>query len=122
MRKVAANRFERAVQILRWLRDEFPLERLKRIEWQNELIDDDGCVCHGWVVERGDDLVIQLSEKECRSRSVTIETVIHEAAHASLWDDGLGYFHGDKFWIRYGRMQDAYDHHGWSDSQSYEVN
>lgn len=116
----ARNRYDRSVQVLRWLKTEFPLERLKRIEWKPELKDgkDD---CHGWVVERGDDLIIQLSDSLCRTRSQSIETVIHEAAHASLWDAGLGYFHGDKFWIRYGRMQDAYDHHGWSDSQSFEV-
>jgi len=66
--------------------------------------------------------VILLSRKSCPTVQSTVETLIHEAAHAhaELWDKGLGFYHGDQFWIRYGRMQDAYDHHGWSDSKSFE--
>lgn len=118
----ARTRHDRAVQVLRWLKETFPAKRLKRIEWKDKLIDpSDGKECHGWVAERGDDLIIQLSDKLCRTKSQTIETVIHEYAHAYLYDAGLGYFHGDKYWKWYGRMQDAYDHHGWSDSQSFKV-
>ena len=121
MRYKAKNRHERAIQVLRWLKTEFRIDRLKRIEWKPFLIDENGDQCHGWVVERGDDLIIQLSYKLCRTKSETIETVIHEAAHAYLWDKSLGYFHGDPYWIRFGRMRDAYDHHGWSDSQTFKV-
>lgn len=116
----ARNRYDRCAQILQWLKSEFPLERLQGIEWKAELMNGNE-PCHGWVEERGDKLVICVSKKLCRTKAEAIETVIHEAAHASLWKDGLGYFHGDKFWIRYGRMADAYEHHGWSDSKSYEV-
>lgn len=118
----ATNRFERAVQVLRWLKSEFPLERVKRLEWVDDLRDEDEEQLCGRVVERGSDLVILLSRKSCPNVQSTVETLIHEAAHAhaELWDKGLGFYHGDQFWIRYGRMQDAYDHHGWSDSKSFE--
>ena len=121
---IAKNRFERAVQVLRWLKSEFPLARVKRLEWVDDLRDEDGDELCGRVVERGRDLVILLSRRSCPTTQSTVETVIHEAAHAhaELWDEGLGFYHGDAFWIRYGRMQDAYEHHGWSDSRAFKGN
>ena len=121
----AKTRHERSVQVLRWLKSEFKMERLKRLEWIDDCmnepdIDDEEDKIYGRVIERGDDLVIILCDRCCTTKAITVETVIHEAAHAYLWDAGLGYFHGDRYWKRYGRMQDAYDHHGWSDSRSFE--
>lgn len=117
----ARNRFERAVQVLRWLKTEFPLDRVRRIEWIEDLRDEDGEQLCGRVVERGKGLVILMSEKSCPTISTTIETLLHEAAHAELWDAGLGYYHGDRYWIHFGRMSDAYEHHGFSDSRTFEV-
>ncbi len=119
----ARNRFERATQIVRWLKTEFKMDSLKQLLWVDILLDEDGksqlCGC----VEEEDngDLVITLSKRACSTRQLTIDTVIHEAAHAALWDTGLGMLHGDKFWKRYGRMMDAFEHHGHMDSKTFDV-
>lgn len=111
----AHNRWQRAVQVLRWLKDEFNLPAC-RFEVVKSI---DGSETLGCVSERGDQLVIQLSAKMCRSVNEAVEVCIHEAAHAKLWDAGLGHLHGPKFWTTFGRMMDAFDHHGHLDSRTY---
>lgn len=115
----AINRWDRAVQVLRWLRDEFRLPADLRFEVVESI---DGADSLGATVESSDGrLTIQLSAKMCRSVNEAVETTIHEAAHAKLWDKGLGQLHGPKFWTTFGRMMDAFDHHGHLDSRTYEV-
>ena len=107
----ASNRFERATQIVRWLKTEFKMDSLKQLLWVDILLDEDGksqlCGC----VEEEDngDLVITLSKRACST------------AHAALSGTGLGMLHGDKFWKRYGRMMDAFEHHGHMDSKTFDV-
>lgn len=113
---VARNRWERAIQVLRWLTDEFRLPKV-RFEVVDEI---DGDEALGETAELEDGrLVISISAKMCRSVNEVVETTIHEAAHAKLWDKGLGQCHGPKFWTTYGRMMDAFDHHGHIDSKTY---
>ena len=116
------NRFERSIQIVAWLKTEFKLDNLKNVIWVDVLFDEDGSQLCGCVEddEKGD-LTITLSKSACSTRQLTIDTVIHEAAHAALWNTGLGMLHGDKFWKRYGRMMDAYEHHGYMDSRAFNV-
>jgi len=116
---VAKNRWERAVQVLRWLKDEFKLPANLRFEVVDQI---DGDETLGETSESEDGrLTIALSAKMCRSVNEAVETTIHEAAHAKLWDKGLGQLHGPKFWTTLGRMMDAFDHHGHLDSKTYDV-
>lgn len=112
----ARNRWQRATQVLRWLKDEFNLPKDMRFEVVDEI---DGDEVMGETEEVDGRLVIRLSAKMCRSVNETLDVVIHEAAHAKLWEKGLGHLHGPRFWTTFGRMMDAHDHHGHLDSRSY---
>lgn len=106
------------MQIARWLRSEFRLPDDMTLELVDSI---DGPDTLGEVVERGDRLVIRISNKMCRAVHQKIETLIHEAAHVKLWDKGLGFLHGPVFWTTFGEMMDALDHHGHEDSRSFPV-
>lgn len=118
MRTRARNGWERAVQVLRWLIEEFDLPKDLRMELVDKI---DGDETLGCVVERNGTLVILLSQKMCRSVHLLVEVTIHEAAHVKLYHKGLGHPHGPKFWTTFGAMFDAFDHHGHLDSRSYAV-
>lgn len=113
------TRFQRATQILRWLRTEFPLPENLRLELKDE-ITYGGDPCYGLTDQVNGKTVIYMSNKMNRTTSQMIETLIHEAAHAELFDKGLGIMHGDRFWKHFGRMMDAYEHHGKLDSLSFD--
>jgi hypothetical protein len=125
MRTYPRNSFERCVQVLRWLNEEFQIA--EDGAWRLEFVDFIQRDEHGkesilgMVTEKGGKLVITVSAAGRFSRSHAIETVIHEAAHCKLWDTGRGLQHGPEFWKVFGRMMDAYDHHGREDSKSYYV-
>jgi hypothetical protein len=114
----ARNRWQRAVQVLRWLKDEFALPADLRFEVVESI---DGDEVLGCVTENDGRLTVSLSAKMCRSVNEAVEVCIHEAAHVKLWDKGLGHLHGPKFWTTFGRMMDAFDHHGHLDSRSYPM-
>lgn len=112
------NRFERAEQVLRWLKTEFPIPAETRMELRSRIIYE-GEECLGLTGEDSRGLVIFLSERQNRTKAQMIETLIHEAAHAELYYEGLGIMHGDRYWRHFGRMMDAYEHHGKMDSQAF---
>ena len=114
----AKNRWERAVQVLRWLKEEFDLPPGLQLRVESEIDADE---VMGQVEEQDGVLVIFVSAKMNRSVDETLNTVIHEAAHAKLWAKGLGHLHGPVFWRTYGRMMDAFDHHGHLDSRTFPV-
>lgn len=118
MRTKARNRWERAIQVLRWLKEDFDLPKDLCFRIDSEI---DGDEALGETVEEDGRLTICLSAKMCRSVNEAVETVIHEAAHAKLWEKGLGQLHGPKFWTTYGRMMDSFDHHGHLESRAYSV-
>lgn len=118
MRTHARTRWERATQVLRWLKEEFDLPKDLRFEVVDQI---EGDTVLGCVVEINERLVVRISARMCRSVNETLDVVIHEAAHAKLWHKGLGHLHGPKFWTTFGRMMDAFDHHGHLDSRSYPV-
>lgn len=114
---------QRVIQVARYLKDLYSLDRLWRVEfvdcrdeddWSNP--DDDQ---YGWVAEQSKGLIIKLCVRCCRTRAIAVETTIHEFTHALLWDEGLGYYHGPTYWLQYGEIIDAFDAHGWSDSKTY---
>ena len=115
----ARNRRDRCIQILSWLKEEFDLPAC-RFEWMESIdwYEGKGEMTLGQTLEVRGNLTIQISEAGCRTKSQAIETTIHEAAHVKLWEEGTGFLHGDKFWRCYGRMADAYEHHGFMDSQA----
>lgn len=121
----ARNRYERCVQVLRWLMEEFEIEDgTLRLEWCNLLAPDRETgkeTVYGLTTEAKDRIVIRLSERGCRTTALAVETLIHETAHAYLWETGRGLLHGPEFWQILGRMSDAFDHHGHEDSKHYFV-
>ena len=126
MRTYARNRFERVVQVIRWLNEEFDIFEpgAVRIEWMETIapIGPSGKdSVYGCVFERGHKLVVQLSKRNCATRHQAIETAIHEMAHVALWDAGRGCLHGKEYWVTYGRFIDAYNDRGYEDSKSYFV-
>ena len=125
MRTYAKNRFERCVQVLRWLNEEFDLfeDGSLRFEFVDmiEATPQGKDALEGCVFEHRGKLVVQISARTCRTTSHAIAVLIPEAAHIALWSTGRGLLHGDEFWRTYGRMADAYDHHGCQDSKTYYV-
>lgn len=118
MRTKARNRWERAIQVLRWLKEEFELPENLSFRVVDHI---DGDEALGETSEEDGQLWITLSKKMCRSINETIETTIHEAAHAKLWNKGLGMLHGPKFSKIEGQMRDSFDHHGHLESRAYSV-
>lgn len=104
--------------MLRWLKEEFNLPDNLSFRVVEDI---DGDEALGETVEEDGRLAVLLSHKMCRSVNEAVETTIHEAAHAKLWHKGLGQLHGPKFWTTYGRMMDAFDHHGHLESRAYSV-
>ena len=88
---------------------------MESIDWR----EGEGETTLGQTLEVRGRLTIQISEAGCRTRTQAIETTLHEAAHAKLWEEGTGLLHGDRFWRVFGRMADAYEHHGFMDSQAF---
>lgn len=119
MRTKPRSHWERAVQVGRWLKAEFRLPDNMGMELVEDI--DDG-ETFGRVIERDGRLIILLSRRACRSRNDYVVNTIHEAAHVALQQHGVGDLHGPAFWRMYGKMMDAFDHHGFLDSQSYPVN
>lgn len=125
MRTHARNRFERCVQVLRWAIEEFEVEEgTLRLEWVSML---SPCKrtgreqLYGETTEGRGKIIIRLSARSCATRSQAVETLLHEFAHALMWSTGRGLLHGPEFWQVFGRISDAYDHHGHEDSKSYFV-
>jgi hypothetical protein len=118
----ARNRHERSTQVINWLREEFDLPEFN-FEWVDAIdwMDGEGESTLGQTLEIRGELTIQISDTGCRTRTQAIETTIHEAAHVSLWEGGTGLLHGDHYWRCFGRMADAYEHHGFMDSQAFPV-
>lgn len=117
-RRTARNGFERAVQVFRWAKEEFKLPENLTLEHVTDL--DDG-ETFGDVVLRGGRLVIRLSERACRTRHDYVYNALHEAAHVKLQSTGKGDAHGPAFWLQFGEIVDAYDHHGHLDSLAFPV-
>lgn len=120
---IPSTRFERAEQVLRWLRDGWPLNRPIRIKWVARLIDDTAEANRekDYTAElflREDGFEIQLSRRCCRTWEATIDTIIHEYAHAMVWD--VPHFHGRAWGAEYGELYEAFhDGTGWRDSRKF---
>ena len=118
MRTYPRTSFERCIQIARWVNHEFDIWEpgAVRIELVPEL---EGGSAIGITFERRGKLIVQLAKKGNPTRSMMIDTLLHELAHVALWDTGRGLLHGKEYWITFGRIWDAYHDRGFSDSKSY---
>lgn len=81
----AARKKDRVVQVFNWLQSEFPLDGVRlRLTWRQDRWTSEN---FGWVEpapRRGDDnLLLFLNMRG--SRSVLIETLLHEYAHCMNW-------------------------------------
>ena len=119
----ARNRFDRSTQVARWLLHEFPVSQPVSIEWVDRIKPDSESPhgYHGYVDETRGRLTIHLCAATNRTRSQAVESTIHEYAHAYLWEEGFGLCHGPRFWDVFGRLMDAYEHHGSVESAAYPV-
>lgn len=97
---------------------EFRLPADLRLELKPSIMYE-GRPCWGLTYPVNERMTIFLSDKMNPRTCDMIETVIHEAAHAELYEKGLGIQHGDRFWKHFGRMRDAFEHHGELDSRSF---
>lgn len=113
----ARNRYQRAVQVLRWCQANWPTNRPIDLRWEPEVLDDDGEQCDAESGRDGRRMFIVLSERRNRTWRETADSVIHEYAHVMQWpvagpaettlDD-----HPAAFGAQYWEIKDNFDHRG----------
>lgn len=116
MQRKARNRWERAAQVLNWLKKDFDLPGDPFLEVADSV---DGDESFGEIKARGDRFAIRISRRLCTTIHLAVEVTIHEAAHVKLYRRGLGHFHGPAYWQTYGEMMDAFNNYGFQDSRAY---
>lgn len=114
------SKWDRCRQILAWAKTEFPIPEDTEIRTAPRIFYE-GDECQGLTGRDHEDgpMVIWLSERLNPMTHVAIDTLLHEMAHAELWDSGLGIQHGRKFHRHAGDIYDAWEHHGKSDSLQF---
>lgn len=118
----ARNRWERAVQVLRWIVHEFDLPEGIAIELVPDI--DNGKTFGHAIQRRSGRLVVQLSERACRTYHDMVFNVMHEGAHLILEltrGHDPGDDHDDWFWIIFGRINRKYDRGGDEASRAFPV-
>jgi hypothetical protein len=116
----ARNRWERCRQILAWAKTEFPippeteLAVAAKIYYRKE-------ECGGLTGRGGPNrsMRIALSSSACPNEFCAVMVLEHEMAHAATYDEGKGILHGPRFHEMHGRIQDAFEHHGISDADTF---
>jgi len=116
----ARNRWERCRQILECSKTEFPVPPetelivVPRIVYR-------GDECGGLTARGGRNggMRITLSSSACLNEFCAVMVLEHELAHAATYDEGRGILHGPSFHAVHGQIQDAFEHHGISDSDTY---
>jgi hypothetical protein len=91
-------------------------QQMKRVVDQYD--DDDGKPydCHGETWREGRGLVIDLSERKCRTWQDTVATLIHEYCHCVLWGPASIEFdervddHAPHFYTLEGTINNRWDH------------
>ena len=131
---IAPTVVARVDQVLQWLAKEYPCAYPVEVRWVPWLDPgDEGATAAekrsgDWAhtYRYGRRYVIELSRRRCRGWELTVDTVLHEYAHARTW----GYArrelldkrpHGPAFQAEYGAIYEAYhDDHGWEHSREFE--
>jgi len=113
----ARNRWERAVQVLRWCQANWPTNRPVDLRWEPSILNDDKTECDAETGREGRRMFIALSEKRNRTWRETVDTVIHEYVHVMQWpvagpaEEALD-DHPAAFGAQYWEIKDAFDHRG----------
>ena len=110
------SKWGRAIQVMRWLVDEFDLPKNIRMELVADIDDGD---TFGQVVMRRGRLVVQLSERACKTMHDYVYNTIHEAAHVKTYRRRMKHDHADPFWVIHGKMNHEYDIRGKVESADY---
>lgn len=124
----ARNRYQRANQVLAWCMDNWPIGRKVRLEWVDELWDDEEERYYEAETGReGRDLIITLSRRDNRTWKETADSVMHEYTHCIQWPvagphEDTHDHHPPAHWAQYGEIVDRYHHHhGCEDCSLYPV-
>ena len=118
----ALNRFQRVQQVLNWINHEWPIGRPVVIKWKPKLEDN----CSAMTFRDGKNLVIHISKKRNPTWELSVDTLIHEAAHCILWgmasvEDRTAH-HPPSFWSLYGEIRDRFDHdHGAEQAKEFPI-
>ncbi len=70
---------------------------------------------------RGKGMVIALSSRVLLNEFCAVMVLEHEMAHAITFDEGKGILHGPSFHRVHGLIQDAFEHHGISEADTFPV-
>lgn len=108
--------------------DNWPIGRKVRLEWVDELWDDEEERYYEAETGReGRDLIITLSRRDNRTWKETADSVMHEYTHCIQWpvagphEDSHDH-HPPAHWAQYGEIVDRYHHHhGCEDCSLYPV-
>ena len=137
----ARDRWGRAIQVTKWLRKTFPTPHPVTVRWatklDNDWEDEDLMTerekaggIYGMCFLKKRRFCIVLSKKRCQTISDTIDTLLHEWAHAVTWRvSKMEYVrlscHDDEFFLQWGRIYRRYlegdiDKQGWVVSGKYK--
>lgn len=116
----ARNRWQRCNQILAWSKTEFEIPPETLIVVAPKVIYK-GDKCAGLTGRggRGGGMRIALSSSALPNEFCAVLVLLHELAHAELYDEGFGILHGPRYHERAGIIHDAWEHHGISDSDNF---
>lgn len=117
---VARNRWERCRQVLAWAKSEFPIPPETRIVVVPKIMFE-GRECAGLTGRGGRNggMVITLSSRVILNEFCAVMVLEHEIAHTVTYDEGKGILHGPSFHRVHGMIQDAFEHHGVSEADTF---
>lgn len=116
----ARNRWERCNQILAWAKTEFPIPAETRLRVAKKVLYKKQ-ECAGLTYRERGRMYIALSSSALPNEFCATLILMHELGHAWLFDEGLGMEHGPRFRECAGKIEDAWEHHGLSDSETFPV-
>lgn len=112
------NRWQRCRQILAWAKTEFPIPPETELRVAKKLLYK-GQECAGLTWRERGKMKIALSSTVLPNLTCARMVLFHEIGHSILYDDGLGMAEGPKVREMAGQVEDAYEHHGFSDAESF---
>ena len=112
------SRMHRAIQLQRYLEDEWPVRYPVNVAWsKDELDEDDPAATCTSIEDRGKEYAIILSFRHIpRIRDVG-HFMMHEWTHLVL---GLNHNHGDAFYLKLGEIERKfYEQGGWEKASEF---
>lgn len=115
---VARNRWQRCHQILEWAKSEFPVPPETKLVIKRKIVHE-GHECAGLTWRDRGKMKIELSSSILPNLTCARMVLFHEIGHAILFDEGLGMAEGPRVREMAGSVEDAYEHHGFSDAEAF---